>query len=440
MAVIFQLKWNGSQQGDICVRQLEGTISIGSADSNQIVLKHDRVSKKHVRIEARESCFYLIDLKSIDGTYINGALVKEQALFCNDRIRIGHIELIFEEIPLEELTDPLLKSKNETFQSSLRRLARSARSSYPLLLLGPSGAGKDCYARLAHQISSRRNEAFVSVNCCALNPQLIESELFGHLKGSFTGASADRKGAFETARGGTLFLDEIGDFPLELQPKLLRALENQEIYPVGSDRPIKIDARIICATHQNLTAKVTQKKFRADLYYRIDVLRIEIPALENRMEDFEFILSHLTRDQKLQFSFAAVQKLKEHNWPGNIRELKNFLAKAVTFFSEGQLEEEHIRTLFHLHLSTQLLNNLPTASHSIPFGTIRDLEKELILERLVANRGNQRQTALELGLAKSTLHDRIKSYAINTKFLKKMIPNEPPFLNASLAVPNKSTQ
>jgi len=171
-------------------------------------------------------------------------------------------------------------------------------------------------SHVIHDYSGRSEGPFVSVNCSALTESLVESELFGHVKGSFTGATSDRKGAFEAARGGTLFLDEIGDLPLSLQPKLLRALENQEIKPVGSDKTLKTDVRIVTATHKNLEKLVIEKTFRSDLFFRIHVVKISIPSLKERMEDFEDLLYHFSREMRVRFSVGAIEKLKEHSWPG----------------------------------------------------------------------------------------------------------------------------
>ena len=197
-------------------------------------------------------------------------------------------------------------------------LSSVATSSCPVLILGPSGTGKDVLANAIHNSSKKSGAPFISVNCSALTETLVESELFGHTKGSFTDAVSDRKGAFEAARGGTLFLDEIGDLPYSLQAKLLRALENNEIRPVGSDRSIKTDVRIIAATHQNLYNKIRDGEFRADLFYRLNVITIETPALKERIEDFDNLLYSFARQMRVRFSFNAIKTLKKHDWPGNI--------------------------------------------------------------------------------------------------------------------------
>ncbi len=190
-----------------------------------------------------------------------------------------------------------------------KNLGNVAKTDFPVLILGPSGTGKDVIAQALHQTSDRQGP-FLSVNCSALSETLIESELFGHVKGSFTGAVNDRKGAFEAARGGTLFLDEIGDLSYNLQAKLLRALENGEIRAVGADRNTQTDVRIIAATHQNLGEKIREGSFRSDLYYRLNVVTVTPPALNLRMEDFEGLLYGFARSMRVRFSHGAIVSLK----------------------------------------------------------------------------------------------------------------------------------
>ncbi len=299
----------------------------------------------------------------------------------------------------------------------LRSLKNLSETNLPVFLHGESGTGKEILARVIHDLSQRSEKPFIGVNCSALTENLVESELFGHVKGSFTGATGDRKGSFEAARGGTLFLDEIGDLPPSLQPKLLRALENQEIRPVGSDKVIKTDVRIIVATHKNLEQMVAEGKFRADLYFRIHVIKIPIPALRERMEDFEDILYHFAREYRTRFSVPAIVELKKHIWPGNIRELKNVVARASALFPQEHIQPEHVINLVDqatVPVAPQSALISPRLSN-LPF--LKDIEKELIRSRLIANEGNQRRTAMDLGIPKSTLHDRIKSYGINIQLL-----------------------
>lgn len=382
---------------------------IGADPDSTLVL--EGISDRHCRIEKTERGFLIRDLRSEAGTFVNGAQVLEAFLKPGDLVRVGEYELEFSDAEInEEELPPFLKSKNERWSLDLGHLPSMARTELPVLLLGPSGTGKELLSRQVHEMSRRRHQPFVSVNCSALSESLIESELFGHVKGSFTGATHDRLGAFEAARGGTLFLDEIGDFPASLQPKLLRALENQEIRPVGSDKTISTNVRIVAATHQNLATKVATGEFRADLYFRLNVLRLNVPALKDRMEDFENVLFGFAREGRVRFSFEAVEALKKHDWPGNIRELKNVVNRASVILQRKNVQKEHLPCLIDTFMKPETEIGMAQQG-SLPI--IKEIEKEMIIRRLRANKGNQRRTAEDLNLPKSTLHDRIRAYKIN---------------------------
>lgn len=308
-----------------------------------------------------------------------------------------------------------LQSRNLFWNAELQTLTDISKTDFPVLLLGPSGTGKDVLAQAIHRASPRENAPFISVNCSALTETLIESELFGHVKGAFTGALADRKGAFESARNGTLFLDEIGDLPFALQAKLLRALENSEIRPVGSDKVIKTDVRIIAATHQNLSQKIQDGQFRSDLFFRLNVVSVYTPPLKDRIEDFEDLLNVFAKQMRVRFSYDAIQKLKMHSWPGNIRELRNLVFRASAVFPQQQID---------IHRAERLLRNSATCTPNIEesqhprMSVIKEVEKQIILKKLQENRGNQRRTAQELGMPKSTLNDRLRQYNINARSYK----------------------
>jgi len=387
-------------------------ITIGRDLANQLILPDDSVSLRHARIEKKPKGYLLRDLRSRNGSHLNGTRVLEAIVTDGDRIRLGETELVFSSTI--DLPPSLgLSSQNLLWNEQLRRMDSIATSDLPILLIGPSGTGKEVLAQELHRLSARAEGAFVSVNCSALTESLVESELFGHVRGSFTGASSDRKGAFETARGGSLFLDEIGDLPLELQPKLLRALENRQIRPVGSDRTIETDVRILAATHHPLKQKVAEGLFRADLYFRLNVVQNEVPALVDRMEDFESLLYHFARVYRVGFSFEAIQALKRHTWPGNVRELKNVVARAKAYFPNHQVEEIDLPNLVELPKTDDGSTVLAKPTRSL----IREIENEMIRARLLANGGNQRRTAVDLGMPKSTLHDRIRTYGINIERL-----------------------
>lgn len=394
-------------------------LTIGRDSSNQFQVKDPSISSRHARIEWRNGIYVIRDLRSRNGTSVNGARIMEAPLYHSDRIRIGNSELLFSTERDKRSHTLASTSKNPAWNTKLKSLPEMSRSELSILIGGPSGTGKEILARRIHELSGRREGPFVSVNCSAMADSLIESELFGHAKGSFTDATHDRKGAFESARGGTLFLDEIGDLPLHLQPKLLRALDNREIRPVGADRTLTTDVRIVAATHHVLKEKVALGEFRIDLYFRINILSIRAPALRNRMEDFEDLLYHFAREFKVAFSVDAIERLKKHHWPGNIRELRNVVARGKALCRDRVNASDVDNLLDHLPDDFGLI----TTSH--PFSQVespsrnvmKDLERSLIEKRLLINRGNQRKTAQDLGLPKSTLHDRIKSYRIDVHSL-----------------------
>ncbi len=392
--------------------QVSDFLTVGKDAQCQIQILGEELSERHFRIERREQTYYIRDLRSSQGTYVNNARIMEAILQEGDVIRAGDQELLFTYKSGEAAEFPL-KSRNEVWNEELQSLRHVAITEFPVLILGPSGTGKDVIAQALHSESLRKNANFMSVNCSALSETLIESELFGHVKGSFTGAISDRKGAFEAARGGTLFLDEIGDLSYALQAKLLRALENGEIRPVGADRNIKTDVRIIAATHQSLPEKIRQGAFRADLYFRLNVVTVTPPALVHRMEDFEDLLYAFAKKMRVRFSFGAIARLKKHPWPGNIRELKNLVTRTAALYPREHIDEKHIEKLLDKNLLSAAEAEAP---NDIP--VIKEIEKQMIIKRLTANRGNQRRTAADLGMPKSTLHDRLKYYNIKVENFK----------------------
>lgn len=303
-------------------------------------------------------------------------------------------------------------SRNSKWNTELQSIPNVAQTEFPVLLLGPSGTGKDVLAQAIHKQSYRHHAPFISVNCSALTETLIESELFGHVRGAFTGAMSDRKGAFESARGGTLFLDEIGDLSYNLQAKLLRALENNEIRPVGSDRIVKTNVRIISATHQNLIQKIQEGQFRSDLFFRLNVVSLQTPALTERIEDFEDLLYVFAKQMRVRFSFDAIQKLKAYPWPGNIRELKNLVSRASALFPHEQIDIERVDRLLSSSANVAISNETQSRAK---MSVIKEVERQIIIKKLEANKGNQKRTAQDLGMPKSTLNDRIRQYKIDTR-------------------------
>ena len=393
--------------------------NIGTDSTCGIQVVSAEASSRHARLEIKDKKLTIKDLRSTSGTFVNGAQVIEAVLKDADIVSIGDLEFVIHDLQIKKKDFPL-QSRNAYWNPQLQTLASVAQSKHPVLLLGPSGAGKAIIAQTLHQGSIRNEAPFLSVNCSALTETLIESELFGHIKGSFTGAINDRKGAFEAARGGTLFLDEIGDLPYGLQAKLLRALENNAIRPVGCDKSVKTNVRIIAATHQNLYQKIREGSFRSDLFYRLNVITIEAPSLKERLEDFEELLYSFAKQMRVRFSHNAIQALKKHDWPGNIRELKNLVARASALYPKQYIQEQHIEQLLNrkeklAHAPTGV--SYATEGHN-QMSVIKEIEKQMILKRLAANHGNQKRTAIDLGMPKSTLHDRLRHYNIDADQFK----------------------
>ena len=409
--------------------KVKNHISIGQSPLNNVQLTCSSVSKYHVRIEKKEHNFVIRDLKSQSGTYLNGMHINEAYLCEGDCLKIGSQKLRVSFYHTDVNKNGCFnnfQSRNNAWNQELRCLPYYSKKNLPVLILGESGVGKEVIARYIHENSPRRSGRFVAVNCSSLRDSLIESELFGHIKGSFTGAISDRKGAFEAARRGTLFLDEIGDLATHLQPKLLRAIENKEVRPVGSDCIIRTDVRIITATHRDLKSLIAEKKFRSDLLFRLNVVQIKIPALRERMEDFETFLSKLSQEMEVQFSQPVIEEIKKYNWPGNIRELRNFVARASAICKNKVVIEDLPRLMNTI--SFHPLNYLETpntmaklfANHCVSSfadnnkgSILKELEKAAMKEALLKYQGNQSLASRFLGISKSTFHTRLKKYQID---------------------------
>lgn len=300
----------------------------------------------------------------------------------------------------------------------MRRLielaGRAAGSDANVLVTGESGTGKERIARLLHQRSRRSARAFVAVNCGALPESLLESELFGHRKGAFTGAHAHKQGLFEAASGGTLFLDEIGETPLPMQVKLLRALQERVVRPVGATRDLKVDVRLIAATNRNLSDLVKAGSFREDLLYRLRVITLEVPSLRDRREDILPLARSLIAQSCRQnscgpcsLSGAALDALSAHDWPGNVRELENAIERAVVL-AEGQPKIEVADLPPEIRVAQRPRNG---AQSDAPM-SLRELERRHILSTLARFGGNRAATANALEIGENTLWRRLKSYGV----------------------------
>lgn len=298
---------------------------------------------------------------------------------------------------------------SKAFRSAQLLSISAAKTNASVCLLGESGTGKELFARFIHEQSPRKMQNFVAVNCGALPHNMIESLLFGHERGAFTGAIERHVGFLEQAHGGTLFLDEIAELPLELQTRLLRVLEDGQVQRLGARVSTQVNFRLICATHQDLQALVGQQRFRADLFYRIFVLPVFLPPLRNRIEDIpllvEYFLHMLSTPTHCSVSAGALTALSHYSWPGNIRELKNILQRAVVTC------RNHVITEKDLHFLTL---GEPRNRY------LKSLQNQNLLHILQKHRGNHTQTARELGIARSTLLARLKKHGISKEdFVRK---------------------
>jgi len=294
-------------------------------------------------------------------------------------------------------------------------LAKVAASDASVLVSGETGTGKEVAARAIHAHSARRDAPFVVLDCSALPATLLESELFGHVRGAFTDARAERKGLFVQATGGTLLLDEVGELPLDLQPKLLRALQERSVRPVGSDSEVSADARVIAATNRDLEAAVDEGRFRRDLFYRLEVLHVAMPPLRSRGRDVLLLAQHFVQrfaersgKRVLGFSAPVAERLLAYTWPGNVRELMNCIERSVALTSYEQLVvddlPERVRSFREEHI-------LVTGSDPEELVPLEEVERRYVLRVLDASSGNKTIAARVLGLDRKTLHRKLERWA-----------------------------
>ena len=332
----------------------QNVITIGTLEDNDIVVDDDTVSRRHCRIIQEDDAYLVVDLDSTNGTHVNGVRIREAFLSPNVVFSVGNTNIRFcpvdEEVPVEPVeTERLgdIVGRSVEMRKIFDVLQKIAPTSATVVVEGETGTGKEIVAQTIHEMSPRSDEPFVVFDCGAVPESLVESELFGHEKGSFTGAIMTRKGLFEMAEGGTIFLDELGELSLDLQPKLLRVLEQREVRRVGSNEPIPIDVRVVAATNRELEEEVREGRFREDLFYRLSVVRLFLPALRDRIEDLPLLVDHFletmdcnTADgggRRLQgIAPAALDALRGYEWPGNVRELANIVERACSF-ADGEM-------------------------------------------------------------------------------------------------------
>jgi two-component system nitrogen regulation response regulator NtrX len=309
--------------------------------------------------------------------------------------------------------EEILIGESEPMQHLEQQIRSAAPSNSRVLITGENGSGKEIVARTLHRYSLRADQPFIDVNCAAIPEELIESELFGHRKGAFTGAIDDRKGKFELADGGTLFLDEVGDMSLKTQAKVLRVLQEQTFQRVGGQQTIKVDVRVIAATNKHLEQEIGGGAFRSDLYYRLNVIPIEVPPLRARGNDVVLLAEHFLRrfaaetaQPKKKLSAAAAAKLKAYHWPGNVRELRNLAERLAILLPGETIEAEDVQHGTRVEVPAEIAPDLPLREAREQF------EKQYILDRLRELGGNVSRTAESLGVERSNLYRKMDAYGI----------------------------
>lgn len=416
----------------------KGLTKVGKRETNDLILLDKTVSRNHFEIEYTQDSFLLRDLESTNGTFLNGSRVKEAYLTPGDVIKMGNTAIEFvafdEKVKIEPSTREefgLMVGKSRKMRQIFSILEKISPTNATVIIEGETGTGKDLVARAIHENSLRKDKPFVVFDCSAVAPNLIESELFGHERGSFTGAVKSRQGAFEAAMGGTLFLDEIGELTSELQPKLLRALEQREIKRVGSSTAIKSDVRVVCATNKNLRQEVEDNRFREDLYYRLSVVKILLPPLRDRTEDVPLIIERLLSvgafNKKPDGSLFvtrveddALKALARYPWPGNVRELSNILQRAVSFADSGTISKAHLDFIFSETEHGDDKTERMAIDSDMPFKDakqkiVENFEKEYLAELVEKNNGNLSKAAREAKIDRKHLRNLLKKYGISAK-------------------------
>ncbi len=426
----------------------KSTVTIGAMEDNDLVVSDDTVSRYHCKIVQEDNAYLLVDLGSTNGTFINRVRIREGYLKPGCTIGLGTTEVKFHSA--EERVE-IVPSRKERLGGLVGRhvkmrelyavLEKIAPTATTVVIEGETGTGKEVVAQTIHQLSPRSAGPMMVFDCGAVPDNLIESELFGHEKGSFTGAVMTRQGLFEMAHGGTLFLDELGELPLDLQPKLLRALEQREIRRVGGNRPIKVDVRIVAATNRNLEEEVKRGRFRQDLFYRLSVVRVFLPPLRDRMEDIPPLVKHFLTEggynrrpdggaKVTGVSRGAVDLLTAYRWPGNVRELANTIERAVSFAENDLIEPadlpENVRGELAVPRGESAALSVPhgaaggNQSSADAEGTFKDakerwvssFEKDYIVALLKKNKGNISHAAREADIDRKYFRKLMRKYEI----------------------------
>jgi DNA-binding NtrC family response regulator len=415
---------SGSAKGT--TKALGEKLRIGKAPDNDLVLSDDTVSRAHCELTRIDAGVRVRDLGSTNGTKVGGARISEAIVQPGAVLKVGEVEIALrpsvrnaEVLPSDKKWFGAAIGQSLAMRTIFGVLERIAKTDATVLLEGETGTGKDVLARALWTESARAQGPFVVVDCGAVSYSLLESELFGHERGAFTGAVAARQGAFELAEGGTVFLDEIGELPLDVQPKLLRVLETKEFRRVGGNKTLKSDVRVIAATKRNLLREVQAGKFREDLYFRLAVVPITVPSLRARREDIPMLVSHILKASGggLDVSDETLQGLVAHDWPGNIRELRNVLDRAIYM---ARATGETTLSIVSLPMSGtgggDVFHFEPSKSYRetrAKYDT--EFEKRYVRWLLARHGGNVSAAARDAKMDRKHLHDMAKKHGLREK-------------------------
>ena len=344
--------------------------------------------------------------------------LEKTVLVVRNALRQRHLEAENRALRARVDRDGRMVGESLIMRQLREQVAMAAPTNGRVLIFGENGTGKELVARTVHALSRRRNQPFVEVNCAAIPEELIESELFGHVKGAFTGAVADRKGRFEAAHTGTIFLDEIGDMSMKTQAKVLRVLQEQVTEPVGSTSRVQVDVRVLAATNKDLLAEIRAGRFREDLYFRLNVIPIFVPPLRERAEDISLLVEHFIADFALEYgkraktvTLAALARLKMYRWPGNVRELRNVIERVVIMAPDDEISDRDLAFLAADSLVEKPIDD--PAVPAMPLYTARDqFERDYILRELAHQQGNISRTAEVLGVERSNLYRKMRAFGI----------------------------
>jgi len=408
-----RLLWRDGEDADEKAASLSGKpVTIGKGKGNTIRLNDPHVSHEHAKVTLTTEGVLVEDLGSRNGTEVNGVPVDTLILHQGAVLTVGKTELLLEVGSAAGRVSSFhgVIGTSDSMNKLFATLEKLVSTDVSLLLTGETGTGKDVLAKAMHRAGPRKGKPFAVFDCGAVAANLVESDLFGHTKGAFTGATDDRNGVFETGDGGTVFLDEIGELPLELQPRLLRVLEQRQVRRVGGQEPRDVDVRVIAATNRNLDKEVDAGRFRRDLYFRLSAAVVHVPALRERMDDLPELAASFLRElgKPLVIAPATLKALSDYDWPGNVRELKNVITSAAAMAEGTTLDPQDLLFFKRRGNRAATLDRLPLAGR-----TLEHLERAAISQTLLQTGGNKSKTAKILGIASSTLYEKIKKYGLS---------------------------